>query len=80
MTVQIQNQLYLPGRDFEIDKEAHRLNIRALELWAALPADYIALFDQVTLPDPSELPVGSLVRVGDGLYFLKSTGWSADIS
>lgn len=72
----IENQLNFRRKDFSADSTQHQTNLRELEVWASTPADFLVLADQVSLPSTSEMEVGTIVRTGDSLYFLKSTGWT----
>lgn len=70
-----EGELYLPRRAFNYDSDEHEQNIRALEAWAAGGKRLIRLVDHGTLPPAAAFKVGTILRVGDALYFLRSSGW-----
>lgn len=70
-----EGELYLPRRQFDYDPEQHEQNIRALEAWAVGAKNLLRLVDHGTLPPPASYKVGTILRVGDALYYLKTTGW-----
>ena len=72
-------KLTLPGRDFETDNDLHSKNIRALEAYAELPEDMLALLVKTGTPNVTELRVGSdaIVNVSGVLYHVVDGAWEA---
>ena len=72
-------KLTLPGRDFETDNDLHSKNIRALEAYAELPEDMLALLVKTGTPNVTELRVGSdaIVNVSGVLYHVVGGAWTA---
>jgi hypothetical protein len=70
-----EGDLYLPRRDFEYDPDQHEQNIRSLEAWAIGAKNLVRLVDHGVLPSAAAYKVGTILRVGNALYFLRTTGW-----
>lgn len=62
-------------KDFAADRDAHIANLRMLSAHLVTARDLVGLRDLGVLPGVDEVLEGSVVRVGDELHFLTSTGW-----
>lgn len=70
-----QSQLWLPRKDFTVDRDMHRANARAIEDWAANPRDFITVIENPTPPGQTDATGGNFVFYNGMSYLYTGKYW-----
>lgn len=67
--------LYIPGEDFQYDRDLHIKNWRALRAYLENANDILPMISKTELPLTSDWPIGTLVVYNEKLYQNRTDGW-----